>query len=399
MNNEKQIATAILMYAQDHEELLPNANGWAGTMNLDKGVLQCPTAGTKIANAYGYNAAISGLALGELVGSPSDNVLVTDALSADNLVVTPADIDTRHFKKAMLSYVDGHVELSSDFLGAFSAQTGADLFANATTLTANEMQGSDVRRGIDWLTTGNGWTTYLNSNTQAGYMRADGGNSGSGHHWVGIYLTNNATNVGGKNFSGTKTLWIRSWESLVNEPNYFRRTLTTNTTTYAPRSNVIMWVMGCDFGWAPNNTPTTCAGNWESKLNIHDASGNLISNFHWFIDDNGYTGDDGSGYFRLNSYNFTTPRPTPYASNPANTWQAPVFAALWPMKHLKIVCAGGKLFFSYGNLSCTTAATGQWQNPGYLYGETWHYSPAGYTVIQNLKYTDVLTRSDVGKVN
>jgi prepilin-type N-terminal cleavage/methylation domain-containing protein len=58
-NNQRQITTALLMYAQDHEELLPSAQEMWGTIGVDKGVLVCPTKGKRTANGYIYSYAVA----------------------------------------------------------------------------------------------------------------------------------------------------------------------------------------------------------------------------------------------------------------------------------------------------------------------------------------------------
>jgi prepilin-type N-terminal cleavage/methylation domain-containing protein len=59
LNNQKQLATALLMYAQDHEEVLPSAETVWGDVALDKKVLICPTKGAKTANGYAYPFSLS----------------------------------------------------------------------------------------------------------------------------------------------------------------------------------------------------------------------------------------------------------------------------------------------------------------------------------------------------
>jgi prepilin-type N-terminal cleavage/methylation domain-containing protein len=387
-SNQKQIATTILMYSQDHEEMLPESKSVWGDIKVDSGVLICPTKGKSTPNGYGYFGQVSGLALGE-ISDPTKKPLTMDCSASDNLVVTPADIDQRHSSMQIMSFTDGHVTPSADYLSFFTANI--DMFANAITQTTPTMGTpvTDTQQGVDWLSTGNGWTTYRDPSTTMGYMTANGNTSGAGHNWLGIYLTKSGPTVGGITTAGTKTLWIRSWESKVTSPNFFKRALTSDTSGYSLNSGVAMWVVEMDFGWYRN---TQDSGNWSSKIKISDSSGSDIANFTWFIDDSGYTGDDGSGYFKLNNYSFVTPRPLPYASNPAVTFNAPIYAALWPIKHMKIICANGMLYFSYGNLSCKTAAGGSWQNPGFIYGESWHYNPAGWTIIQNLNYSEVTSR-------
>jgi prepilin-type N-terminal cleavage/methylation domain-containing protein len=116
LNNQRQIAVAILMYAQDHDEEMPfSADVWP-QINVDRNILMCPTKGKKVANAYGYSNAVSGLALGE-IDSPANTILTADGQHAattspvtyDNVLYMPNDIDFRHSGIAIMSYVDGHI--------------------------------------------------------------------------------------------------------------------------------------------------------------------------------------------------------------------------------------------------------------------------------------------------
>jgi len=111
LNNQKQVVTATLMYAQDHDEILPSRNGAWGALSLDKGVLMCPTAGTKIKNAYLFNGYLGGVALGEL-SDPIGTLVVTDGVTDDNIGTDSSQVDKRHSGKAVAGYLDGHVELS-----------------------------------------------------------------------------------------------------------------------------------------------------------------------------------------------------------------------------------------------------------------------------------------------
>jgi prepilin-type N-terminal cleavage/methylation domain-containing protein/prepilin-type processing-associated H-X9-DG protein len=111
LNNQKQIATAALMYAQDHEELLPSS--W-GELTLDKGALVCPTAGKKVTNGYVYPEAYAGKGLTDL-DPPTDYALVSDGQSTGalpNLAYGQTDVAYRHAKKAITAYADGHVGMS-----------------------------------------------------------------------------------------------------------------------------------------------------------------------------------------------------------------------------------------------------------------------------------------------
>jgi len=111
LNNQKQIATMFMLYAQDHDELFPAADGVWGSISIDKGVLICPTAGKKLANGYGFNANLGGKALGEIT-DPSFTALTADSATADNLLNVTSDADKRHSSKAIWAFVDGHVEIA-----------------------------------------------------------------------------------------------------------------------------------------------------------------------------------------------------------------------------------------------------------------------------------------------
>ena len=109
LNNQRQITTAALMYAQDNSELLPTADAFWGAISLDKGVLICPTAGTKVPNGYGYNANIAGMALGEVTDS-SGTVLIADSSTTNNKMSARLDVSMRHGNACICAFLDGHVE-------------------------------------------------------------------------------------------------------------------------------------------------------------------------------------------------------------------------------------------------------------------------------------------------
>jgi len=113
LNNEKQIVTSLLIYSQDHDELLPTADTMWGSLGLDKGVLICPTLGTKITNGYCYNSLIAGKALGEL-DKPETQIAVFDGLTSSgktaNVGYDTANFDFRHGGSSInLAFLDGHV--------------------------------------------------------------------------------------------------------------------------------------------------------------------------------------------------------------------------------------------------------------------------------------------------
>jgi prepilin-type N-terminal cleavage/methylation domain-containing protein/prepilin-type processing-associated H-X9-DG protein len=122
LNNQRQIATALLMFAQDHEEVLPAGVSMWGDLNLDNGVLVCPTAGKKQANGYLYigGSLLGGRALGD-ISTPSAAPLTIDGIKGANYVThgtfidltqdVVGKVDLRHSLGAIASFVDGHVSL------------------------------------------------------------------------------------------------------------------------------------------------------------------------------------------------------------------------------------------------------------------------------------------------
>ena len=112
-SNQRQIATSILMYAQDHEEVLPSSSTIWNDIKVDPGVLICPTKGKSTTNGYGYPEWRSGQALGELQ-NPSNKLVCADfpqstAILSGNAIYNQNEVALRHSGRAMCAYADGHV--------------------------------------------------------------------------------------------------------------------------------------------------------------------------------------------------------------------------------------------------------------------------------------------------
>jgi len=114
-SNQKQLATATMMYVQENNEIMPGTDFWSAVDGASGKILICPTAGKKIANAYAYNANIASKGLGE-IDDPTVIALTSDSEAANNIMTTPLDVTMRHTNKAIMSYVDGHVELTANAL-------------------------------------------------------------------------------------------------------------------------------------------------------------------------------------------------------------------------------------------------------------------------------------------
>jgi prepilin-type N-terminal cleavage/methylation domain-containing protein/prepilin-type processing-associated H-X9-DG protein len=119
LNNQRQIAVAILMWAQDHDEMLPDSSNVWPEINVDRNILMCPTKGKKVANAYVYSNLVSSKSLGEFA-SPSTTFLIADGQHAatttptvtyDNVAYYAEDADFRHSNVAVAAFMDGHVSI------------------------------------------------------------------------------------------------------------------------------------------------------------------------------------------------------------------------------------------------------------------------------------------------
>ena len=137
-SNQKQLATATMMYVQENEETMPETDFWSTVDGASGKILICPTAGKKIANAYAYNANIAGLGLGEL-DDPTEVALTADSEAANNLMSSPSDVTFRHVDKAIISYVDGHVTLTKDAMSVV-------LLRDSTLLNGMSSNGTNVNQ-------------------------------------------------------------------------------------------------------------------------------------------------------------------------------------------------------------------------------------------------------------
>lgn len=108
MSNQKQIAQAAMMNAQEQDEVLPSVSELLPL--VPEKVLRC-SARCDIAVGYGYNQALQGRKLDDIVDA-SIMLLSADGGNAAHLITGPSDIvTTRHSKQAVIAFVDGHAEL------------------------------------------------------------------------------------------------------------------------------------------------------------------------------------------------------------------------------------------------------------------------------------------------
>jgi prepilin-type N-terminal cleavage/methylation domain-containing protein/prepilin-type processing-associated H-X9-DG protein len=144
MNNERQAGIGILMYAQDHEEILPQADAWVEASGAGK-ALDCGSSrrkgssgnsdylfmagrNTNTTPGVTQDVLLSGKALAEYT-APADTPMLFDRaegapvpwLTYDNTtcgvgvlnldVSGVPSLDFRHNKGIMCAFIDGHVQL------------------------------------------------------------------------------------------------------------------------------------------------------------------------------------------------------------------------------------------------------------------------------------------------
>jgi prepilin-type N-terminal cleavage/methylation domain-containing protein/prepilin-type processing-associated H-X9-DG protein len=153
LNNQKQLATGLLMYAQDHEDILPQYNEWPNAIGLSGKVFDCPssrTQGTAGKSDYFFLASLlpgnnnaqgllSSRAIGE-ISKPADTPLVLEQAASDMPFVLGGagesflsitnrvlpKVDYRHSKGTIVAFADGHVAMVKSVTRAMILNAVAD---------------------------------------------------------------------------------------------------------------------------------------------------------------------------------------------------------------------------------------------------------------------------------
>ncbi len=157
ISNQKQVATSVMMYAQDHEQKLiadPKSTSWVSSMGSvsDAASYDCPTnsnKGTGGSPDYGFNPSLFDASLTD-ISSPSQTLLTADikptsaiAMSTFALSNLDTDIDARHSSGFMTSYIDGHVAFV-----ATNGQTNSVALMNSGVLTSSSQLALADRRPL-----------------------------------------------------------------------------------------------------------------------------------------------------------------------------------------------------------------------------------------------------------
>jgi prepilin-type processing-associated H-X9-DG protein len=118
-SNLKQLATAVLMYAQDYDERMPPATDWASLLaphlkGSDKDVFHCPA--TEAPGSYGMNSALSGVRQ-EDIDQPARTVMLFEVDAPTRSFAGGANEMARHRHSGApnVCYADGHCMHANEY--------------------------------------------------------------------------------------------------------------------------------------------------------------------------------------------------------------------------------------------------------------------------------------------
>jgi len=152
-SNQQQIAQSILIWAQDHDDVLPHESVIWGALKVDQNVLKCPVKRAQY--GYVYNSFVSKKHLAAIKDTlttvltadgqhaPTAGVSVTQPQTFQNVAYTPDDLAFRHLNEIVISFADGHV---------ISTKDTRELSLELRNAPAAEFD------GFDTMTKGSWWT-------------------------------------------------------------------------------------------------------------------------------------------------------------------------------------------------------------------------------------------------
>ncbi len=127
LSNTKQIGTAMLMYAQDYDEIWAMRENWREAVNpyvKNDEVFRCPSAPQQD-NGYAYNGSLSMLSL-VVIPSPAETPLAFDATGGRNASGGADLLAFRHHGGANIVFSDGHARWQQEHsVAALSWQPAA----------------------------------------------------------------------------------------------------------------------------------------------------------------------------------------------------------------------------------------------------------------------------------
>ncbi len=299
INNQKQITTAALMYAQDHDELLPTADTFWGALSIDRGVLKCPTK-SRLANGYVYANRVAGKALGELP-SPETTAVTGDGATTtiqpanntfdatyDGVAYLAADYDAgRHGGKMIASFLDGHQELLSAAPGASGLPLKAALYPPVTNnlvlwLYADTVSAASVTNWSDYSGSGN--DASVATGCSAPSLSAALINGHNAVSFNGVNTTGNALTGNGAQMNGLDVLIAgRVRTGAQANAGVFIMNNSAAGVDYGTGETSIIWSSGF-----VSNNPSGADGRWHGNIPGTIANATLAVNA-WHV--YGFTAD------------------------------------------------------------------------------------------------------------
>jgi prepilin-type N-terminal cleavage/methylation domain-containing protein/prepilin-type processing-associated H-X9-DG protein len=149
-SNQRQIALSMTMYAQDHDETMPDAQTAWKDIAVDPGVLQCPTKGKSLPNSYVYVNSLSGASVGDFLDA-SKMMMIADGNSSTvagkvpNVCYNGSQLDMRHSGRWIAAYLDGHVDATLTTPDFLPIKYNIISWMQASALSTTLSSGSPVR--------------------------------------------------------------------------------------------------------------------------------------------------------------------------------------------------------------------------------------------------------------
>jgi prepilin-type N-terminal cleavage/methylation domain-containing protein/prepilin-type processing-associated H-X9-DG protein len=132
-SNQRQIMASVQMFAQDHDESFPKAETFWGDLELDPGVMKCPSADKSTPVNYGFMYGLAESSIGNLV-DPTTTAVTCDAqgVAFANMIVDPSEAQMRHSSQCIASYADGHVGVVKDQYALFPVKVPGEIISGST---------------------------------------------------------------------------------------------------------------------------------------------------------------------------------------------------------------------------------------------------------------------------
>jgi prepilin-type N-terminal cleavage/methylation domain-containing protein/prepilin-type processing-associated H-X9-DG protein len=118
ISNLSQLAKDMQMRVMDNDGAFPASGAIWTDMTGDRRILQCPTEGKEVANAFLYSGYVAGKAEGDIKFSVDEPLFLdgypgertTNGITEENMLREPGDIDYRHGGRLRFNCVfcDGH---------------------------------------------------------------------------------------------------------------------------------------------------------------------------------------------------------------------------------------------------------------------------------------------------